>query len=467
MAAQPMPPIPTLLAIDIGTSFIKGAVLDVDARQFSHIQRVPFPEPIAGQHDLFCEIDIHKIIDAVRELIGLLLPHAPGCTGIVTCGQMGGLVLSDAQGKPLTNYISWRDQRLLMPHPSGTGTFWDHFEQRLTDAQRRQLGNEVRPGLPVSFLYWLNESGQLPSGPLTAASLPDFVLASLCHAPPGTEITNAVGAVNVETRDWHHEAFEQLGIGHVQWPRLCDVRDSVGVFDPGDGQPPLTCYAPVGDHQASLTGAGIRPNELSINVSTGSQASLLTTGLALGDYQTRPYFDGQFLNTITHIPAGRALNVLTGLLEELGRAQNNSSGSPWPYIIQAVEATPTTDLDLDLAFFPSPVGSRGAIRNIHEGNLSIGHLFRAAFGAMAANYRTCALRLSPAQAWHSIVFSGGLAQNLAELRNTILAQFNSSHRLCATTEDALLGLLALGMVATGRAATVQAAIDLLEAEARF
>ena len=38
----------TLLAIDLGTTHIKGAVLDLDALRIGHIQRFPFPEPIVG-----------------------------------------------------------------------------------------------------------------------------------------------------------------------------------------------------------------------------------------------------------------------------------------------------------------------------------------------------------------------------------------------------------------------------------
>src|SRR5574337_15814 len=102
----------TLLAIDLGTSFIKGAVLDLDALRITYIQHAPFPNPLGGLPALFCEIDVERVPDATRRLVSILLPHAPGCEGIVACGQMGGLVLADRHGAPLTHYISWRDQRL-------------------------------------------------------------------------------------------------------------------------------------------------------------------------------------------------------------------------------------------------------------------------------------------------------------------------------------------------------------------
>jgi hypothetical protein len=67
----------------------------------------------------------------------------------------------------------------------------------------------------------------------------------------------------------------------------------------------------------------IRLEELSVNISAGAQASLLTSRFQPGGYQTRPYFDGLYLNTVTHIPAGRSLGILLDLLCELAKAQQS------------------------------------------------------------------------------------------------------------------------------------------------
>ena len=289
--------------------------------------------------------------------------------------------------------------------------------------------------------------------------MPDFVLAHLCATAPQADPTLAVGAINLETLDWHQAAGSHLGLGPVRWPALRPFQEQVGYLATGGAS--LPCYAPTGDHQCALAGAFIAERELSLNISTGSQTSLLTTGLELGRYQTRPFFDGRFINTITHIPAGRALNVLLDLAGELAVAQGLQLADPWPTIQQAVAGITDSDLAVDLAFFPSPVGQRGAISNIREGNLTLGQLFHAAFRNMADNYRACALRLSPDQAWDRVVFSGGLAQKLERLRDMIAAQFSSPYRLCASTEDTLIGLMALALVIDGRAPSVAAAVESL------
>ncbi len=459
-------PDPTYIALDLGTTSLKGAVVDPQRLRLEHIQQVPFPEPLAGLPPLFCEIDPGQVIAGVRRLLSQLLPHAPHCAGLLVCGQTGGLVLTDDHGAPLSNYISWRDQRLLMRPAAGGDTYYEQMSGRLSPEARRQLGHEVRPGTLLSFLFWLAAERQLPRGAI-AAGLGDFVLAHLCGAPPAVERTCVPGTLNLDAiaprGDWHHGVFASLGLEQVRWPALCDVREPVGRLEIA-GQS-LPCYAPVGDQQCALAGAFIAEHELSLNISTGSQASRLTPRLALGDYQTRPYFDGHFLNTITHIPAGRALNGLLALLDELPAAQGRPLDDPWPYLQQAAAAVTATDLEVDLAFFPSPVGERGAITNIHTANLTLGHLFHAALRNMADNYHACALRLSPAQDWHTLVFSGGLAQKLDLLRQMIMTRFDCPVRVSATTEDTLVGLLALSLVVSARSPTVQAATAMLRPHA--
>ena len=117
---------------------------------------------------------------------------------------------------------------------------------------------------------------------------------------------------------------------------------------------------------------------------------------------------------------------------------------------------------VDLAFFDSSCGDRGEIARIRESELTVGHLFRAAFQNIADNLYACASRLSPDGAWRNLVLSGGLAQ-IETLRQLIDDRFQVGYRLCPTAEDTLLGLLALAMSFTGRAASLAEATAMLRA----
>jgi sugar (pentulose or hexulose) kinase len=373
---------------------------------------------------------------------------------------MHGLVLCSEPGKPLANAITWQDQRVLMPHPAGQGTYFDRLKALIGRQERQQLGNELQPSRPLCYLYWLAQNQQLPAGAIPAG-IADFVLANLCQVSPGMEATGAGAhcALNLETMTWHYPVIERLGLGHLHWPTIHPFGAVVGNYRV-NGQV-LPCYTPVGDHQCALVGAFLGDGELSLNISTGSQATLLTSALALGEYQTRPFFDGRFMNTFTGVPAGRALNHLVNLLTEVATAQGLDVPDPWHYIAEAAGQVEATDLQVNLAFYDSFAGSEGSITHLREENIRVGHLFRAAFQNMADNYHAAAMRLSPQQAWRNLVFSGGVAQKLAVLRTIIQRKFQVEYRLCAAAEDTLLGLLALALVADGRQPSVAAATKLL------
>lgn len=453
----------TLLALDLGTTFIKGAVLDLDQLHLSHIQRQPAPKPVPNLPALFYEIDPHILVATVRTLLTDLLALAPDCEGIVLCTQMHGLVLCTEEGEARSNAITWQDQRSLTPHPLGDGTHLARLLATISPEELQQTGHEIQPSRPLSYLYWMAVNGKLPQENLIPAALADFVIANLAGSTPTIEPTNAGahGAINLETMQWHEPVLARLGLDRLRWPEIRPFGQPIAAIKVTGKS--LPCYAPVGDHQCAVVGALLAPDELSLNISTGSQVSLITPQLTLGDYQTRPFFDGRFLNTITGIPAGRALNHLVNLLSELAQLQGKPIDDPWPQIGQAAAAIARSgnnnDLAVNLAFFDSIGGDSGSIANIREDNLTLGHLFHAAFQGMARTYYQSALKLATDQPWKQLVFSGGLAQKIDVLQTLIQQQFNRPTRVCPSSEDTLLGLLALGLVATGRKPSVAAAID--------
>jgi sugar (pentulose or hexulose) kinase len=375
------------------------------------------------------------------------------------------VILLDDRGNPRSNIITWKDRRALEPSSRGTGTRFDELTRIVTAEEQQQLGREMRVGVPITSLFAQVEIEGKPPGRLYPVSLPDFVLAELCGVEPTTDLTNAsaYGLFHLERFDWHRDLIARLGLDLLRWPRIRRFGETVGVAKL-DGRH-LTCYTPVGDQQCALAGVGLQEGELSLNISTGSQVSLISRELPQGDFQVRPYFDRKWLRTIVSVPAGRSLGLLVDLLTEITRSTGQHQPDPWDYIRQAVDRTGATDLEVDLSFFPSMTGDRGSMTNIHEGNLTIGNLFLAAFHTMAANYARCAGILSPGRAWNRVVFSGGLAQGFRRLRHEILSKLDAPpHRLCTTEEDTLAGLLVLATVCAGRAATVEEATRLLGEE---
>ncbi|HWQ11418.1 MAG TPA: FGGY family carbohydrate kinase [Roseiflexaceae bacterium] len=443
-----------MVGIDLGTSFVKGAVLDLDALHLEHAHRAPFPAPLAGLPAGHHEIDPEAVVATVRETLEALLVRAPDCAGVVLCTQMHSVLLVDAGGAPLTGAVTWLDQRALEAHPAG-GTYFDALAARMGAEARRRNGNELRPGLPIATLFWLAEHGALPAGatPLTMA---DFALLRLCGAPPGVDATNAAasGALDLTTGDWQHAALAALGLHGLAWPRIGPLGEPAAGY-PFRGRR-IPCYRPVGDAQCALAGVGLVAGELSVNVATGSQVSLLRPEPLPGDFQTRPFFDGQYLTSVVGLPAGRSLNALVALLGELAAAHGAPVADPWPYLLRAAEEAPDGPLRVNLAFFAGAEGAPGAIEGITEQSLTAGQLFRAAFRRMAETYHAAAVRLAPEGGLHGLVFSGGLAHRAPLLRDFIADRLGLPSRL-GPEEDTLHGLLALALVCAGRAPSVVAA----------
>ena len=448
----------TFIGLDLGTSFIKAAVLDLDASELQQVRRVPFPEPINLPDPVLVEFDPSGIVATAKRLIDQLAASSTSYEGVVMCTQMHSLVLMDERGEAQSNCIGWRDQRALEPHPSGSGSYYEVLKQRLTAQQKRELGNELPPGAPICFLFWLAEQGLLEPG-LVPVSLADFVLGTLCSSTPSVESTNAMAyeLLQLKTLDWHKEVIKELGLDKLHWPPIRRHGDVVGRMKVGGRTVP--CYTPVGDYQCALAGALLSEDELSLNISTGSQVSRLTNQLVLGNFQTRPFFDAKFTNTFSHLPAGRSLNVLVDLLGEFAQHSGTAIPDPWEYIARAATAIDHTDLEVKLSFFPGPCGDKGSISNVREQNLTVGTLFRASFENMAQNYYDCALRIWPDRSWKNIVFSGGLARKLKLLRKIIEQKFQTGSRLCPLEEDTLLGLMVLARVFSGRAESVQQTMD--------
>jgi sugar (pentulose or hexulose) kinase len=425
------------LGLDIGSTTIKGAVLDLQRREVRSIVKTAFPQPLRGLPAGNFEVDPNAILAVAERMLTNLLQKAPEAEAIFCSGQMGGVIVVDEAGAALTNYLSWRDQRTLQSL-GPAGTTLDAIRARWTGSELADLGQELQAGSAMSLLFWLAQQDRLPPRAMPA-TVADFVIGQLCHTAPQMDPTQAIGLLDLNLRTWHSQALHSLGLGHLRWPQLTETRNPVGHLSAGGRQIP--CHASFGDQQTALKGAGVTRQELSINISTGSQVSRRTAKFEPGPYQTRYYFDGDFLNTITHLPAGRSLDVLFDLLTELARAEDLALKKAWQFIARSAANANGGGLNIDLTFFAGPLGERGRLEGITTENLTVGNLFHAAFCNMADNYACCADRLCPERVGLGLALSGGLTRSVPILRQLIQERFAMPLRESVVAEETLLGLL--------------------------
>lgn len=160
-------------------------------------------------------------------------------------------------------------------------------------------------------------------------------------------------------------------------------------------------YLPVGDHQCSLLGAGLQPHELSVNLGTGGQVSILGGA-------DRPYFHGTGLTCKTHLPAGRSLASLKHLLNR-----------EWDFL-EAAAVGGTSELQCNYVTYPGPCGEAGRFDNVREASMTPGCFYRAALESIARNVEYCTVGMP---CFDAIRFSGGMFARSELLRDLVAARF--------------------------------------------
>ena len=426
---------PFFIGIDVGGTFLKGSILDTGSETTGRVIRSSGPELIFSE-DGGATLDPAALIEAVKSLVDDLFGDRRVYEGILITGQMHGFVMVDDGGRPRTDVVTWRDDLRRNHEATDSSTV---LSQRLNHQFLIEVGNELRAGLPLAGIFTRLSLGSQFDG-LTPHSLISFVAHCLCDKfnDPLMHNTDAAahGFLNLNTNSWHHSLLEECGIGGLHLPRVTDKLEQVGKCK----KTGLPVYVGVGDHQAALYGVGLEVGELSLNIATGSQVSVISQKISTNS-QTRPYFDDKFLSTVTHIPAGRSLNVLMRLVGEL---TDKSEDELWKEIGVACEKQAPTELRTALSFFPNAQGSEGYIKNIRENEFNVGSLFNAAVMAMAENYDRFSRVVSGGSIPEKIVLSGGLVSRFKPLHNAIIAKFGSSKIREVPSEDSsILGLLRL------------------------
>lgn len=426
---------PLFLGIDVGGTFLKGSVLDTGSENTGRVIRSSGPE-LTFSEDGGATLDPAALIKAVRSLVTDLIKDQRIYEGILLTGQMHGFVMTDDEGHPKTEVVTWRDDLQRKGDVASSSEF---LSQRINQQFLVEVGGELRAGIPLAGISTRLSLGSQFEG-LTPHSLISFVAHCLCNKFTDPVMHNsdaaAHGFLNLHTNSWHHSLLEQCGISGLHLPRVTKSLEEVGKCQATG----LPVYVAIGDHQAALYGVGLEIGELSLNIATGSQVSVISSNISTKG-QTRPYFDDMFLSTVTHIPAGRSLNVLMRLVGEL---TNKSEDELWEEIGVACEKQAPTELRTALSFFSNAQGSEGYIKNIRENEFNVGSLFNSAVSAMAENYDHFSRVVSGGSIPENIVISGGLVSRFKPLHNAICDKFGASKfREVASEDSSILGLLRL------------------------
>ncbi len=415
------------LVVDVGGTFLKGLRVEIAQEGNYRVLRTELT-PVREISDGGRVLDSEYLLSAVQGFLREMKPTNGRCHGIGVTGQMHGLVLVDRQLKAKTPIYTWRsdlamgDQEVEWSIPSLT--------QRLGPSIIRATGNELRTGIPVQTLVALRENFPLKHK-IYVHSLISFVANSLV----GVETTNKIhstdaaslGLYDVIAGAWHQELVHELRLENFQLPMPVSEIEGIGINE--EFQCPV--LVALGDHQTNMVGVGLELDEFSVNLATGGQVSRITE-IPKESLQLRPFFDGKFLHCVTHIPAGRSMNVLISLFS------NELSGSTdyaWKIVSEATRKCHSSTLRINNSFFESSYGSVGSITNIDESNLHLGSIFRATCDSIVNMVQDAAVKLD-CVSLDKMVLSGGLLTRFEPLHAALVERMSEFRWRRVDADDA-------------------------------
>lgn len=427
------------ITIDCGASFIKGALFQ-DGEMVKKLQ-LRSPE-VHKEMSLTETVQIQKLISLVYKIISELAGNEKEVS-LCVANEMHGFILAYEDGTPFTDYISWQKEWGSLPVCGQTPVDILKVEN---PEDIFFTGMPIRSGLPSSNLLYLSMRGHwaTASSKLYFYTLGDYILKRLSGKEPVCHPTNAAatGLYDLRSGNWNPSLIRAVGGEQIIFPL---ISGEPFIFNIGSLK--IHALPALGDQQAALLGSGLdKLSYISFNLGTGAQVSKLTLKPECStEYQIRPYFYGQYLKTVPHLPSGRALNVyirfLKNVFDEFGFSITEDE--IWEVLLQLRPNPDTAQLQCDLSFFENPITDRkvGAIGNIGEYSLTLGNLVYAVFNQMVSNYILAAKKIEPdSSAVARIIFSGGVARKIKVLRSLIQGFYSENAAISIAADETLLGL---------------------------
>ncbi|NLK72897.1 MAG: hypothetical protein GX285_07770, partial [Clostridiales bacterium] len=204
------------------------------------------------------------------------------CERIFISVQMHGYVIKDLNGKEITDYISWQDRRasltpitLHLPSVSGTAV----------------KENLPRAGVEA-MVKTSEEFNNIKKEFFTLGSYIVYKITGI----NSTHITDAAAS-------GYYNAFtcETLNSANILLPYATKDFVCLGKYKG------MEIFSPVGDQQAAVLGSEAGERDYIINLGTAGQMCCISKDFVGDDFESRQYFGGITLGTVTELTAGKKM----------------------------------------------------------------------------------------------------------------------------------------------------------------
>lgn len=253
----------TTLGIDLGTGSVKAACVADDG---TVLAKASHPYGVESSHPGWAEFDPQRWLDATHDVVSrVVATSASQPTAVGFSGQMHGVVVVDAELRPLRPAILWADARSVPQAQALAGA--------LSRGELSRLGSPAVTGFAATTLAWLleHEPGLMARAAYVLQPK-DWVRAAL-GGDVATDPSDASGTLlfDVVAGEWSERVVDWLGLDRSTLP---PVRSSVGPAGaarlaslPDD----IACVVGAADTACALAGLGLGPGDGFVAVGSGAQ----------------------------------------------------------------------------------------------------------------------------------------------------------------------------------------------------
>lgn len=431
------------LAIDVGTSSIRTALVDVHGTvTHTHQRRLSLATPSPGE----VELDGTEIAQLALELGSRTIIDGGGADVVGITNQRATTIVFDPEtGRPVGPALGWQDLRTVIDCLVLQGE-----------------GLRLAPNQSATKARWLVQQSARASSELRFATIETWLAWHLSEgALHVTDRSNAGvnGLVAVGVDEWDQRTLALLGLDPLMMPTIVDTMGAVGRATALPGAPMITAL--VGDQSASLFGQSCVTRGAKITFGTGAMLDMVR-GAQGPDRMTR--FSSGCFPVVVRSRGGEIVWGIEGIVLSAGACIEwlrddlglIDSASETESLAESVTSTEGVSFVPALAGLGTPqwdFGARGGFFGITRGSTKA-HLVRAVLEGIAQRGADLvdAARVETGQALEEVRVDGGMSANrflVQRLADYTGLRVAVSSELEATTRGAgLMALVAHGAISS-------------------
>lgn len=439
-----------ILLVDFGASRIKAVVWSFVEHVVIEAIECEAPNPSIGASGEI-EVEPELYWSSLVNTAGLLIERHPNIERMWICAEMHGVLLIDnSTCKPLTPYISWRDQRASKSVNNKPATFSKFDDKNFQNFFLSETGLKLRVGLPFVTLAHLRKIIKSIQD-CRVCTLVDWILYRGGEKSPKVHpsLAAGMGFYSLPSNAWSEKlvqkSFPELHLSQFSEPSK--LNEKIGRISIGKHS--LEVYGGIGDMQAAIFGAGFpKKAGLLVNLGTGSQVvgDTLRGGSSV---ERRLSVNGEVFTALTHIPSGRSLNVFAKFVDEISFL---GEGHPvfWK-IFNSLDPKEVLDssIEVDLNVFEASwmYKTGGFISGINENAFELRPFVSGLVKSWLSQYKVAMDLIDPSHEVDKFLIAGGLSRRGLFVLPVLEKLSGRVGRLAETItgEETLDGLLALAL----------------------